>query len=223
MSDDSFIREVEEELRSDKLKSFWERFGTLIIGGIVLIIAATAGTRLYDYYTTQQANASGDQFLEALNLANEGKSEEALTALQTLEENGYGQYPVLARMRAATVLANDGKADEAAAAFDAIAADSSVPVALREMAQIRAGYALIDTAEYNEVARRVEALSSTEHTLRHAAREVMGLSAYKNERWSDASTFFNDIADDESSPGGMAERARVMIELLKSSGKVSEG
>ncbi|WP_018689444.1 tetratricopeptide repeat protein [Ahrensia kielensis] len=223
MSDDSFIREVEEELRSDRLKSFWDRFGTFIIGAAVLLVVATAATRFYDYYTSSKANESGDRFLVALNLANDGKSEEALTALQGLEKDGFGQYPVLARMRAATVLANDGKVDEAVGMFDAVAADSSVPVAIRDIAKLRAGYALVDTAEYEEVAKRVEVLSSTENTLRHAAREAMGLAAWRAEKFADAQTFFSDIINDEQSPSGVAQRARIMLELITASGKVVEG
>lgn len=223
MSDDSFIREVEQELRSDRLKSFWDRFGPFIVGAAILLVVGTGLMRFYDYYTTKQANASGDQFLIALNLANEGKSAEALTALQQLETDGYGQYPVLARMRAATVLVDDGKLDEAVAAFDAIAADKSVPSAIRDMASLRAGYALVDTAEYTEVAKRVEVLSSPENTLRHAAREIMGLAAWRTQRYDDAKSFFNAISDDASSPAGIAERARIMLELLTASGKVAQG
>ena len=223
MSDDSFIREVEEELRSDKLKTFWDRFGPIVIGGAILLIVGTAATRFYDYYTTNQANASGDKFLVALNLANEGKNDEALAALQELEVDGYGQYPVLARMRAATVLGNDGKVDEAAGAFDAISADSSVPVAISDMAKIRAGYVLVDTAEYTEVARRVEALSGPDNTMRHAAREIMGLAAWRSERFEDAQRFFTDISNDEATPSGMGERARIMLELITASGKVATG
>jgi hypothetical protein len=223
MSDDSFIREVEEELRSDRLKSFWSRFGALIIGAAVLLVVATAATRFYDYYTSSQANASGDRFLAALNLANDGKSDEALAALQELEKDGFGQYPVLARMRAATVLANEGKVDEAVSMFDAVAADSSVPVAIRDIAKLRAGYALVDTADYAEVAKRVEVLSSTESTLRHAAREVMGLSAWRTEKFADAQSLFSDIINDEQAPAGVTQRARIMLELITASGKVSQG
>jgi len=38
MSDDSFIREVDEELRHDRLKSIWDRFGNLLIGLAVLVL-----------------------------------------------------------------------------------------------------------------------------------------------------------------------------------------
>ena len=162
MSDDSFIREVEEELRSDRLKGFWDRFGTYIIAAAVIVVIATAAWTGYEYYTESRANASGDRFLAALNLANEGKSDEALAALQKLEADGYGAYPVLARMRAATVLQDKGDAAGAVAAFDAVAADTSAPQAVRDMANIRAAYILVDTGSATDVAERAEALSSDE-------------------------------------------------------------
>ena len=56
----------------------------------------------------QQASQSGDAFLSALTKANAGDNDAALTALGELEKTGYGAYPVLARMRAATVVAAKG-------------------------------------------------------------------------------------------------------------------
>lgn len=223
MSNDSFIREVEEELRSDRLKGAWDRFGPLILGAAVLIVLGTAGVRGYEWYVSRQASASGDRFLAALNLANDGKSEEALSALNALEADGYGAYPVLARLRAATVLQNDGKLDEAVAAFDAVAADTSVPAALRDMARLRAGYAMVDTADYAAVASKVEALTGDENMLRHAAREVLGLAAWKAEKYDDAKRLFDQIAADTNSPAGIRERAQVMLDLITASGKVVAG
>ena len=50
MSDDSFIREVEEELRSDRLKKVWNQFGAFIIGAAIVIVVATAAWRGSEYY-----------------------------------------------------------------------------------------------------------------------------------------------------------------------------
>lgn len=223
MSDDSFIREVEEELRSDRLKKVWDSFGPIIIGAAILIVVATAGWRGWEYYSDRQASASGDRFLAALNLANEGQSDEALAALQALEEDGYGAYPVLARMRAATVLEEKGDAAGAVAAFDAVAADTSAPEAVRDMANIRAAYILVDTGSADEVAQRAEALSSDNNPLRHAAREALGLAAWKEERFGDAKVLFQQIVDDAAAPRNAQQRAAVMLDLITASGEVAEG
>jgi hypothetical protein len=144
MSDDSFIREVNEEYRSDQAKALWERYGIVVAGLALLIVLGTAGYVGYQYWDESRANASGDKFLAALQLANDGKSDEAITAFDQLEKDGYGAYPVLARMRAATVKANKGDFDGAVKDFDAVAADTAIPSALRDMARLRAGLLLVD-------------------------------------------------------------------------------
>lgn len=223
MSDDSFIREVEEELRSDRLKKVWNQFGPIIIGAAILIVVGTAAWRGWEYYSERQASASGDRFLAALNLANEGKSDEALAALQSLESDGYGAYPVLARMRAATVLEEKGDTAGAVAAFDAVAADGSAPDAVRDMAKIRAAYILVDTGSADDVAQRAEPLSADTSPLRHAAREALGLAAWKDGRLGDAKVLFQQIVDDPAAPRNAKQRASIMLDLIKASGEVQEG
>jgi hypothetical protein len=127
MTDDGFFREVNEELRSDKAKAIWSRYGSLLIGAVVALVVGTAVFAFYEYWTEKQASQSGDQFLAALNLVRDGKNDEALKTLDQLEKDGYGAYPVLARMRAAGVIAQKGDLAGAVAAFDKVSADTCAP------------------------------------------------------------------------------------------------
>ena len=142
--DDSFIREVNDELRSDQMRLVWRRFGRVLIGLAVLIVLGTIGKVSYEYWRDSEASAAGDEFLAALTLAREGKKEEALAALTNLEKDGFGSYPVLARMRSASLLA-ETDAQGAVNAFTAISKDTSVPQALRDAARLRAAYLHVDT------------------------------------------------------------------------------
>ncbi|TCD13415.1 tetratricopeptide repeat protein [Oricola cellulosilytica] len=223
MSDDSFIREVEEELRSDRLQSIWKRYGPFVIGAAVAIVLATAGYRAWEYYTDSRASASGDRFLAALNDAGEGNTEAALAELRSLEQDGYGAYPVLARMRAATLLQQQGDAAGAVAAFDEVAADGSAPDAIRDIARIRAAYILVDSGSASDVAERAEPLASDSHPMRHAAREALGLAAWKEERLADAKALFQQILDDPAAPRNTMQRASLMLDLITATGKVAEG
>lgn len=221
MSDDSFIREVNEELRQDQLKAIWDRFGTLIITVVVVVVAATAAWRGYVWYVESKANASGDRFLAALTMAQEGKSDDAMKALEALEADGYGSYPLLARMRAATLQAQDGKVDDAVASFDAVAADTGVPQSIRDMAALRAAFLLVDHGSYEDVARRAEPLSADSNDLRHSAREALGLAAWKKGDAADALKLFQQIAADQQAPGNLRQRAQMMSELIAGSGETS--
>lgn len=220
MSDDSFIREVNEEYRSDRAKALWERYGIVIAGLALLIVLGTAGYVGYQYWDESRANASGDQFLAALQLANDGKSDEAIAAFDQLEKDGYGAYPVLAKMRAATVKANKGDVDGAVKDFDAVAADGAVPSAIRDMAKLRAGLLLVDHGSYADVSSHVEALTGDTNPLRHSAREALGLAAWKDGKPADALKLFDQLSADEAAPRNLRQRASMMAELIRGSGDV---
>jgi hypothetical protein len=221
MSDDSFIREVNEELRQDQARALWDRYGPIAIGIAVAVVLATAGWVAWDYWTESRANRSGDAFSQALTLASEGKHDEAIAALEALEADGYGAYPVLARLRAATVLAARGDHEAAVAAFDAAAADGSIPDSIRDMARLRAGLLLVDNGSYADVSARVEALTADTNPLRHSARETLGLAAWKEGKAVDALKLFDQITADESAPRNVRERATLMSELIRGSGAAS--
>lgn len=221
MSDDSFIREVNEEIRQDKARALWDRYGPIALVIAVLVVLGTAAFVGYNYWVETRANRSGDDFSQALRLANEGKSDEALEALEALEAEGHGAYPVLARLRSATVLAGKGDFTGAVAAFDAVAGDGSIPVAIRDMARLRAAIVLVDHGAYTDVASRVEILNADNNPLRHSARELLGLSAWNEGKSTEASAFFEQISADDAAPRNVRERANLMTELIRGSGSAS--
>ena len=218
MSDDSFIREVEEELRSDQLKGFWDRYKYIIIGGAVLIVAATAGYRAWLFYTQSQAAQSGDRFIEAVELSNDGKHDDAIVALQALASDGSGEYPALAKIRLAAEFAKNDEPQKAIEAFDTIAADSGFDQTLRNVARLRAGLLLVDHGSYDDVVNRLNQMSNDGNPFRHSSREGLGLSAWKQSKYEDALNWFSIILEDAQAPQGVRQRAEIMIELLAGKG-----
>jgi hypothetical protein len=221
MSDDSFFREVDQELRQDQAKALWDRFGPAALAIAIVIVLATAAWVAWDYWNTTRANRSGDIYSQALVHAREGRTEEAKAALAELEAGGYGAYPVLARMRAATLLSQAGDHQGAISGFDSVAADSAVPVSIRDMARLRSGLLLVDHGSYADVSQRVETLTADTNTLRHSAREALALSAWNEGRLSDASALLTQIIDDEGAPNNLRQRAELMSELIRGSGASS--
>jgi hypothetical protein len=221
MSDDSFIREVNDEIRKDQAKAMWDRYGPALIAAVVLIILGTAAYVGYRYWDELRANRSGDAYSQALVLADSGKNDDALAAFAQLEKDGYGAYPMLARMRAATVKADKGDVDAAVKDFDAVAADASIPAVLRDMAKLRAALLLVDHGSFADVSSRVEALTADTNPLRHSAREALGLAAWKGGKNADALKLFDQIAADEAAPRNIRQRATMMAGLIRGSGSAS--
>jgi len=219
MSDESFFREVNEEIRQDRTRVLWARYGRWLIALAILAIVVTAGYVAWREYSISQANASGDEYLAALDLASAGKNDEALNALNALSDKGYGAYRDLARMRAASVLEAKGDKAGAVAAFDKVSADGNAPKPIRNMAAVRAAYILVDTGSVEDVASRVQQLSGDTEPLRFAARETMGLAAWKAGDMAEAKRLFDQLSDDQATPNGIALRTRLMLELIAAGNK----
>ncbi|PZU88868.1 MAG: hypothetical protein DI528_04050 [Shinella sp.] len=218
-NNDSFIREVNDELRSEQVKMVWRKFAPIIIGVALLIVLGTAGYRGYEYWHSHRSSGAGDQFLAALTLANQGKNDEATAALAALEKDGFGAYAVLARMRSATVQAQKGDAAAAIAAFTEIGKDTSVPQVIRDVAHMRAAWLLIDSGTYEQVSAEVESMATPTDAMRHSAREALGLAAYKAGDMARAREWFEQITEDAEAPRNVANRARMLLDNIIASGK----
>ena len=156
-----------------------------------------------------------------MTLSRENKTDEALTALATLEKDGYGAYPVLAKMRAATLQAQKGDTAGAIKVFSDISKDTALPQAMRDAARMRAAYLLVDTGTYEQVSAEAEQIAVPGNGMRHSAREVLGLAAYKAGDMAKAKTWFQQIVDDAETPRNLANRAQMLLDLITASGKAA--
>jgi hypothetical protein len=213
------FHEVDEEVRREQLKKLWDRYSIFIIAIAIIIIAGIGGWRGYEYWVAQKAAAAGAQFEAAVTLSEQGKHAEAEAAFAKAAAEAPGGYQVLARFRAATALAQAGKTAEAVKAFDALAADGALGPLWQDLAAIRAGMLLVDTAPFNEMKTRLEPLTEAGRTYRHAARELLALSAWRAQDAAAAKRYLDMMAADGETPPGTRARADVLSALIAANGK----
>jgi hypothetical protein len=203
------FREVDEEVRREQLKKLWQRYGAYAIAAAVLLVVAVGGWRAYDWWETKKAAEAGAAFDAAAALAEQGKHDEAEAAFAKLAADSPASYRVLARFREAEELAGrDAKA--ALALYDQLAGDASIGPVMQDLAALRAGAIVVDTAPYDEVRQRLEPLTGADRAFRHSARTLLALSAWRANnlaamrRWSDM------VLADAETPAS----ARGQIEML---------
>lgn len=218
MSDDSFIREVEEELRNERLKEFWARFGKYVIALAVLIVVGTASYRFFQWYQYDQASKAGDAFMSAVRLSEENKPDEAIAALKAIGAESTTTYKGLANLRLAAELAKKGESQAAIDAYDAVAADGSLDQNMRSIARIRAGMLLVDHGTVADVESRVSQLAGPTAPYRFAAREAMGLAYLKAGDLTKAHGQFTELAGDPATPQNQQRRVQIMLALIASRG-----
>jgi hypothetical protein len=211
VTDESLIREVDEEVRQDEYKKLWDRHGTKFMALGVAVVLGVAAFEGWKYYQRDQAEQASVVYLDAVKKANDGKHDDALAALAAVKHQGFGQ---LAAMRKAAVLAEKGSIPEAVAAYDAIIADASTDPVLLDLARIRQGYLLVDTATSEELRAKLGEFVTPTHPWRNSAREIFGLAAYRAKDFVAADGFMNAIFTDPDAPAGLKQRAQVMVQLI---------
>ncbi len=206
MSD--IIREVDEELRRERLANIWKKYGGLIALGAFLLVAATAGWRGYEYYAQKQAEAAAERYVAAQNLAADAtKNDEAISAFNAIAANAPASYKLLSRFSAAAELGQkDGKAG--AAAFDAIANDTSVEQVMRELASVRGASLMVDSADVAEMQKRLAPALADKSAFRHSANELLALAHMRAGNQAEAQKLFLLLAFDPETPPGMRNRAQ---------------
>jgi hypothetical protein len=212
------FHEVDEEVRRERLQKLWERYSIYLIGIAVLIVAAIAAWRAYEWWATKQAAAAGAQFERALTLSEQGKHAEAEQAFVNIAVDAPAGYRVLARFRAAAELAQQKPAD-AVTVYDKIAADNSLGQTLQDLASLRAGMLLVDTAPLAEMEKRLTPLTEPGRSFRASARELLALSAWHNHDAAAARKYIDMITADAETPPGVRARAEVLAALIASGGK----
>ena len=205
--------EVDEEVRREQLRKLWEKYSIYIIAAALLIIAAVGGWRGYQYLEAKKAAEAGDAFNKAVELSEEGKHGEAETAFAELAAKAPSGYRMLARFRLAAEIGNrDPKAG--AKMFDELAADSGIGTEQQELARIRAASLLLESASYNEIRQRLEPETAPGATFRHAARELLALSAFRAGDTAATRQWLDQIALDADTPSSLRARAEALQALL---------
>jgi hypothetical protein len=212
------FQEVDEEIRRERLKKLWEKWGTVLLAVAVVIVVGIGGWRAWQWWEAKRAAEAGDAFETALALAESGKKQEAEAAFAAIAAKAPSGYRMLARIRAAEELALRDR-PAAVQALDALAADGSIGRVMQEFAAIRAALLLADTASYEELRSRLEPFAGPDNAYRHSARELIALAAWRAGDLTAAKRWFDMIVADGETPTGTRSRIDMLMALAAGDGK----
>lgn len=214
MTDSDIFREVDEELRRERLEQLWKRYNGLILGVAFAIIVGVAGYKGWQYKRHQDAITAGANYQQALDDLRTDKKEDAARLLAQIAANGPAGYRALAQFQQAYALSQDGKTEEAQKAYQALLDGGTLDPVLKGYAQLQAANLRVDKADFTEMKNRLNDLAADGSPWRHGARELLGLSAYKAGDMALAGVEFNKILLDAEAPPGIKARAEMMLGVI---------
>ncbi|WP_084705142.1 tetratricopeptide repeat protein [Beijerinckia mobilis] len=212
MSD--FFREVDEDVRRQRIIDFLGRYRFLLAGVILFVIFGAVAWRVTMSHRLAEAEATGAHYQAALDLAQAGDQTKALAALKALGENAPKGYEALAQLRSIDAeVTKDPLA--ATGAYMAFAEDQKLPQSLRDIARVRALYLQADQLDPNQFEERAASLAKGDFAFRNSARELLALAALKRKDFDAAGRWLDQIVVDPGAPAAMRQRASAFLGLVQ--------
>lgn len=204
---DSFIEEVTEEVRRDRLFGLFRKYGWIGVLLVAVIVGGAAWNEWSKARDAARAQAFGDALIDALD---HGTPDERRAALEAIRVDGQ-QGAVLQ-----LILASDPQADRAAtlAALDRLIADTSLPVSYRDLAVLRR--VAVAGAEMALADRRtaLQGIAAPGRPFRVLAEEQLAYLMIEDGDRDGAITALQALMQDQESSGALRARAGQVITAL---------
>lgn len=206
---DSFIEEVTEEVRRDKLFALFRRYGWIGILAVLLIVGGAGWNEWRKAQDRAAAEALGDRMISAL------ESDSALSraaALGDIPTEGAGQDMLIALARAGELSAA-GDTAAAVEALQQVAANGDVPEIYRRLAGFRALVLQTDLPA-EERRRQFESFAQAGGILRLLSEEQIALIDIGTGAQDAALDRLGRIVQDAEATTGLRRRASQLIVSL---------
>lgn len=204
---DSFIDEVTEEVRRDRLFAMFRKYGWIGILAVALIVGGAAYNEWRKAHAETRAEAFGDALMDALDL---GAPEERRAAIAAVPADG--AQSALKEL----LLASDPVQDKAAtlAALDALLADSAQPQLYRDIAALRR--VVVAGADMPLADRRalLEGIAPAGRPFRVLAQEQLAYLLLEENKTDEAIAALSALVQDQEAPAALRDRVQQVITAL---------
>jgi hypothetical protein len=204
---DSFIEEVTEEVRRDRLFRLFRKYGWV---GVVIIVGLVIGTAWTEWSKARdeaRAEAFGDAVIDALDTGTPEERREALAAVPS----DAAQTAILQ-----LILASDQDEDKAAtlAALDKVVSDTSLSVAYRDLAVLRR--VLVAGADQPLADRRtaLQGIAAAGRPYRVLAEEQLAYLLVEEGKTDEAVAALSALMQDQEASGALRARLGQVITAL---------
>lgn len=212
--DEILMREIDEAVRQDDTKAFFQRYGVALGGALVLLLVGMFGYWWWDSSNEAELEGQSEAIVSALDSVDAGDFAGADEKVAGLIENGSDGARTVARMLQAAAALEQDEPAKASELYAAIIADADAPPPLRDLALIRETSLTFDDREPSEVISRLAPLAVPGNAFFGSAAELTAIAHLEAGNRKEAGILFSEMAKNDDLPETLRERARQMAGLL---------
>ena len=204
---ETFLREVDENLRRDRLRDFGKKYGGWLAGAVALFLIASGGFIWWQQHKVERSEQQAEQLAEVFKNIGSGATADAPKTLDQMSDSGTKAVRATAMFTRAALALQQNDTKLAIAKYREIAEDSSLPQPYRDAALLRQTALEFDTLQPQQVILRLQPLAKPGAPWFGSAGEMTALALIKQDQPAQAAQLFAAIAKDKSVPGPIRARA----------------
>jgi len=206
---DSFIDEVTEEVRRDRLFKLMRRWGWIPISLVLLLVGTAAYIEWSKARNQSAAQKLGAEILQAVQLDDAAARATAYGRIQTQGDTA----ALLALLASGDALA-DGNRDGAISNLTAVASDATLSDTYRHLAEFKLLLILGDDLTLDQRLDRLQAIAAPGAPYRLLAEEQMAIAEVSAGQTSAAiERLLAIVADDQVTPGLRRRVSQLIVAL----------
>ena len=206
-SNDTFIKEVEENLRRDRMQDFFKTYGKWVALGVVLFLAAVGGWIYWQEQRKREASEQSEQLHSLLTDLAAGRTQTVPQRVAQLETSHSDVVRASAMLTDAAVALEQNNRSAAIAKYRELAGDKDIAEPFRDVATVRLTALEFDTIKPEEVVTRLQPMAKAGHPWFGSAGEMTALALMKQNKNAEAGRLFAAIAADSQVPSSIRSRA----------------
>ena len=204
---ETFVREVDENLRRDQLRDFFRTYGNWIIAGVVVFLAASGGFIWWQQHQVKRSEGQVEQLAQVFKDVGNGQTSTAPAQLDELAKSGSIGVRASAMFARAALALQNNDTKSAVGIYRSIATDDDFPKAYREAALVRQTAIEFDQLQPQDVISRLAPLTKAGEPWFGSAGEMTALAMIKQGKRQEAGQLFAAIAHDATVPDTIRARA----------------
>jgi hypothetical protein len=204
---ETFVREVDENLRRDRVQDFFKEKGSWVAAAVVLFLAAAGGIIWYQQHRVKLAEAHVEQLAQIYRDIGTGNTAKVPQQLDDLSKSSSKSVHATAEFTRAALALQQNNQNLAIATYKKLAEDGSLPQPYRDAALIRQTAIEFDKLQPQQVIARLEPLAKPGEPWFGSAGEMTALALIKQGKTKEAGQLFASIAKDKNAPGAVRNRS----------------
>ena len=208
-SEDSFINEVTEEVRKDRLYGLAKRYGWIAVAAILILVGGASWNEWRKAQEQAEAELLGDAILSAIDTQNGDIDVDTLAGIPA-----EGAAQAIVAMLSASSMDTEEERAQSAERLDALAATPDLEPAYRDLAVLKS--AMLSASALDAEARiaKLEPLTIPGAPYRVLAQEQIAFAEIDRGNTDAAIDILRELGSDDEASQGLRRRASQLIVAL---------